>query len=273
MAAEVPIPGAGAGLRARTDGTGAAVGPDRLAGNLEGCCCCCSLAFPFLLAVVALLVLLGLLIELGALARARAGFGIGHRYVFGLLLLSLPGSYVNVPVAVLPARQAVVEREEIVDGTRFAIPRVVHQQPLPLAVNVGGAVIPVLLSVALAVKNSLLLRSLLGIVLVAVAVHPLARVSSGVGIIAPGLVPPAIAAMVGLLLGRKAAPPLAYVCGVLGTLLGVDLTHLDAVRDAGAPLAAIGGAGTFDGIFITGVLALLLAAMRLPPLRRPPGRS
>ena len=32
-----------------------------------------------------------------------------------------------------------------------------------------------------------------------------------------------------------------------------------SIKKLGAPVASIGGAGTFDGIFFTGVLAVLLA--------------
>ena len=35
--------------------------------------------------------------------------------------------------------------------------------------------------------------------------------------------------------------------------------NLDKIKKLGAPVASIGGAGTFDGIFSTGVLAVLLA--------------
>ena len=41
--------------------------------------------------------------------------------------------------------------------------------------------------------------------------------------------------------------------------IGADLMNLDKIKKLGAPVASIGGAGTFDGIFSTGVLAVLLA--------------
>jgi uncharacterized membrane protein len=58
---------------------------------------------------------------------------------------------------------------------------------------------------------------------------------------------------------------LAYIAGSLGTLIGADLTNLDKVRGLGAPVASIGGAGTFDGIFLTGILAVLLASLYARP--------
>ncbi|MDR9481040.1 MAG: DUF1614 domain-containing protein, partial [Spiribacter sp.] len=42
-------------------------------------------------------------------------------------------------------------------------------------------------------------------------------------------------------------------------LLGADLMRLGNVRGLGSPIASIGGAGTFDGVFITGIVAVLLA--------------
>jgi uncharacterized membrane protein len=65
-------------------------------------------------------------------------------------------------------------------------------------------------------------------------------------------------------LSRQNAAPLAYIAGSMGTLIGADLTNLDKVRGLGAPVASIGGAGTFDGIFLTGILAVLLASIFHP---------
>ena len=72
-------------------------------------------------------------------------------------------------------------------------------------------------------------------------------------------VPPIAAAAVSLVLAFRRAPPMAYVSGSMGTLIGADLLNLGKVQGLGAPVASIGGAGTFDGIFVTGILAVLLA--------------
>jgi uncharacterized membrane protein len=50
----------------------------------------------------------------------------------------------------------------------------------------------------------------------------------------------------------------AYVSGTLGTLIGADLTNLHSIGKLGAPVASIGGAGTFDGVFLSGLIAVLL---------------
>jgi uncharacterized membrane protein len=86
----------------------------------------------------------------------------------------------------------------------------------------------------------------------------------GVGIAVPVFLPAIIAALVSLLLSRKDAAPLAYISGSMGTLIGADLTNLDKVAGLGAPVASIGGAGTFDGIFLTGIVAVLLAGFVTP---------
>ena len=73
------------------------------------------------------------------------------------------------------------------------------------------------------------------------------------------IVPHLVAAGVALPLAFRRAPPLAYVSGSMGTLIGADLMNLGKISRLGAPVVSIGGAGTFDGVFLTGILAGLLA--------------
>lgn len=191
-----------------------------------------------------LVALLGL-IELGVLEYTYARLGIGHRFFTGLLLASLLGSVVNVPLTA-------VGRQEAVLAPAFGGRTVI-------AVNLGGAVIPALLSLYL-----IWLHRMFGVGAIAVAVvggtsHALARPIPGKGISLPIFVPPVVAAVTALLLAPDAAPALAYAAGSLGTLLGADVANLYRIRELGAPLVSIGGAGTFDGIFLTGILAVLLA--------------
>ena len=77
----------------------------------------------------------------------------------------------------------------------------------------------------------------------------------------PTFAPPLLAAGVALVLSRRFAAPIAYIGGNLGVLIGADLLNLGRLRSLGAPVASIGGAGTFDGIFLTGVIAVLLASL------------
>jgi len=100
---------------------------------------------------------------------------------------------------------------------------------------------------------------LLGIAVVAAIVHSLAQIVPGVGIAVPMIVPPLAAAAVGLVLAFRQAPPVAYVSGSMGALIGADLANLQRIGELGAPVVSIGGAGTFDGVFLTGIIAGLLA--------------
>jgi uncharacterized membrane protein len=93
----------------------------------------------------------------------------------------------------------------------------------------------------------------------ALAVLWMARPTEGVGITLPVFLPPVITALVALLLASESAAPLAYISGTLGTLIAADLLHLGALQGMHAPIASIGGAGTFDGIFMVGLVAMLLA--------------
>jgi uncharacterized membrane protein len=120
------------------------------------------------------------------------------------------------------------------------------------------------MSIYLLTSRRLWVSGAIATAIVAVVLHWLANPVPGVGIAVPIFVPALITAAVSLLLSRRDAAPLAYISGSMGTLIGADLTNLDKVAGLGAPVASIGGAGTFDGIFITGILAVLLAGLYRP---------
>jgi uncharacterized membrane protein len=217
------------------------------------------LALPFVLGLFLLIGLLLALIEVGVLKYAYTKIGVDRRYVFLLLLLSLLGSYVNIPVAHLPGEQVVTDRVMTYFGMRYVIPMVQEWPGTVIAINLGGAVLPMLLSLYLLVKHRLYGSGLLGVVIVTAVVHWLATPVPGVGIAVPTFIPPLVATGTAWVLQRRSAPPLAYIAGSLGTLIGADLLNLGQIQGLGAPVASIGGAGTFDGIFLTGILAVILA--------------
>jgi uncharacterized membrane protein len=216
---------------------------------------------PFLLLLLALLGLVVGMAAMRLLRYASVSMGISLPSLVTILALSLLGSYVNIPIAYLPERETTTLAQISFFGVTYAVPLIHEWSATVLAVNLGGALIPIAVSLYLMAKNRLWGLSVLGIAIVAVICHWLARPVPGLGIAEPVLVPAAATAFVALLLARRHAAPLAYVCGSLGTLIGADLLNLDKIQGLGAPVASIGGAGTFDGIFVTGLLAVLYAGL------------
>jgi uncharacterized membrane protein len=214
----------------------------------------------FAIALLALFIL----IQLGVLRYAYMRIGLDPRVAMLVLVGSLLGSYINIPVAELPEAQIVSGKLIDFFGMRYVVPVVTDWPGTIIAVNVGGAVIPCLLSIYLVLRNRIWLTGAVGTAIVAGFVHLVAYAVPGVGIAVPIIAPPLVTAVVAVLLSRKAAAPLAYVCGSLGTLIGADLLNLDKLHGLGVPIASIGGAGTFDGIFVTGIVAVLLAGLRGP---------
>ena len=216
----------------------------------------------FFLAFWFLLALLVALVQIGILQYVFESMGISRRYMLALLLFSLLGSYINIPIARLPGGHH-EEVGHLVDffGIQYVVPYLVNSPDTVLAVNLGGAVIPFLLSLYLIVKHELYGKAFVAVAIVTLLVHLMARPVPGVGIAVPILIPPLVTALVALSLSSWNPAPLAYVAGSLGTLIGADLMNLDKVRGLGAPVASIGGAGKFDGIFLTGVVAVLLTSI------------
>lgn len=229
------------------------------------------LTWPFGLALFVVFAVVVALIELGILRYAFAKVGVESRYIIGLLFLSLLGSSINIPILELPAEQVVSDQIVQYAGVYWIVPAVQEWPRTVIAINVGGAVIPIILSIGLLVQHNLYLRGLLATLIVALVVHWLAQPIKGVGIAVPTFIPPVVAAASAMLLAWNRAAPLAYIAGSLGTLIGADLMNLDKLRGLGAPVASIGGAGTFDGIFVAGVLAvLLIPSFGLPTKPTPP---
>jgi uncharacterized membrane protein len=219
------------------------------------------LTFPFFSALAGILALLVLLVQLGALGHAYTRLGMSGWSAMLLLVASLAGSYFNIPVAALPQEQVLSGQEIVFYGMHYMVPIVTEWPGTIVAVNVGGAVIPCVISLYLLAKLRLWGKGLVTATGVAVACHLLARPIIGLGIALPIFVPAIVTAFLALLLSRRYAAPLAYIGGSLGVLVGADLLNLDKIQGLGAPVASIGGAGTFDGIFLTGVLAVLIASV------------
>jgi uncharacterized membrane protein len=219
--------------------------------------------------LVFLFIGLVILIQLRILRYAYMRLGVSPGAALMLLFGSLIGSYFNIPVTVLPGQT--VQSGQIVDffGMQYVVPYVVSSPGTVVAVNVGGAVIPTLMSTYLVIRYQLWLKALIATVVIAVVIHLMATPVHGLGIAVPVFAPVVATAILAFLLSREYAAPLAYIGGSMGTLIGADLLNLDKINGLGAPVASIGGAGTFDGIFLTGILAVLLAAIASPSRPRP----
>ncbi len=228
-------------------------------------------SFTFLILLIIILVFgLGALF-LGVILSAfmKIGFSAGDALL--ILLLSLVGSSINIPLAKLKSdAPAVTDSYVRFFGVSYRVPiRRLTRNETILAVNVGGAIIPILISAYLLTQfPSSALMAGAGVLIVALVTHAVAKPIRGIGIATPALVPPLTAAVAAFFLPSIIHNPgisieqgrfiTAYAGGVLGTLIGADILNLGKIRDLGAPVASIGGAGTFDGIFLSGFIALLL---------------
>jgi uncharacterized membrane protein len=219
------------------------------------------ISWPVYAALFIALGVLTVLIQIGLIRYVYARLGISPGTALVLLFASLLGSYVNLPVAHFPEETVTVTRHVDFFGIEYSVPEEVDWPGTIIAVNLGGAVIPVMLSLYLLFKNRILLQSLIATAVVTAVCNALAEPVPGAGIAIPIFIPPIAACVVSLIVAWRNAPAVAYVSGSLGTLIGADLMNLNAIRGLGTPVASIGGAGTFDGIFVTGIGAVILASL------------
>jgi len=208
-----------------------------------------------------LLTVVVVVLFIGVTEVAFQKIGFTRLQVALILVATFLGSSVNIPVRRVKSREKIVEMHEVeFFWIRYRIPHIsVEEVSTLVAVNLGGAVIPTIVSFDLLRSHPDQVPSaLLGVGLTAIVVHLVAKKVPGLGITTPAFVPPIAAALIAFLLAPSYPSVVAYVAGTLGTLIGADLSNLRDIPSLGAPVASIGGAGTFDGVFLSGILAVLL---------------
>ncbi len=210
-----------------------------------------------LLLLFALGVLIAL-IQLGLLQIAFNKLGLSSSSAYLLLFSSLFGSMFNLPLFTIRTDPQIPIRVPRPLFPGFPLMRFSDRTMVTL--NVGGGLIPIGFSLYLFQNSGVsLIEVIQGVFFVSLVSYFFSRPIHGLGIGMPILIAPLSAALIAVLLNPDHSPPLAYISGTMGVLIGADLMRLKDIRKMGAPFAAIGGAGTFDGIFVTGIVAVLLA--------------
>jgi uncharacterized membrane protein len=207
------------------------------------------------------LAFVAVLVQIGLISIAFDKLGLSKESAYLLLLCTLAGSLINLPLFSLKADSEVplkMPPQLLRLPFFFKLPPVTDR--ILITVNVGGAVVPAAFSLYLIAHNPLHpLQVATAVAVVAFIANRISGPIPGAGIGMPTLVAPFAAALIATFLDAQLRAPLAYIGGTLGVLIGADLLRLNDIRKLGVPFASIGGAGTFDGVYITGLLAVLLA--------------
>jgi uncharacterized membrane protein len=214
----------------------------------------------FLLLVLLLPLLFGELMT-GSLVKLH----LAPRTALLLTLAIFAGSVVNIPVKRIAHNQPVMRHPLAVWGLHDMWPGLgAESRETVIAVNLGGCVIPAAIALwELPHITALGIRPTVGVAIAAlvniVICQRIARPVPRVGILLPALVPALGAALLAIVLVPGDAAPVSFVAGIAGPLIGADLLHLGEIEKSATGIASIGGAGTFDGIVLSGIVAAYLA--------------
>ncbi|MBO8180805.1 MAG: DUF1614 domain-containing protein [Archaeoglobus sp.] len=223
---------------------------------------------PLILPLFLLLIFLPLLLLMflfTGTAVFQLVFGVDAETAMLIFLFILIGSFINIPIY---EREGVVyETTYRVFGLMYAVKK---RQKMVVAVNLGGCVFPSILAIKALFD---LLRYipfsawLATFLLASAVIYYFARPVPNVGIVVPMLIPPLTAAFFSFLTLMMIdapvllLPKLAFSTGVLSALFGADILHLKDLEKIGSGVVSIGGAGTFDGIFLTGIFAVIFSVL------------
>jgi len=168
--------------------------------------------FGFLLSVVIIL----LLLSVTEVAFQRLGFT--RLEVVLILIGTFLGSSVNISFHRITSVNRILKQEEVrFFWITYRIPHFsVEEVSTIVAVNLGGAIIPTVVSLYLIrTHEQQLLPALLGVTITTLVVHLVARKVPGLGITTPAFIPPLTAVLVAYLLALDAPNLVAYVAGTL----------------------------------------------------------
>ncbi|HOK80830.1 MAG TPA: DUF1614 domain-containing protein [bacterium] len=199
-----------------------------------------------------LLFLFLVVLPIQAVRIALEKIGLSPAVAFFVLLASLVGSFINIPLAV-KTPDGFVPAFSYFGGFLTDVPHDVSV----IAINVGGAIVPLCLCLYL-IPKARFLPLFFATIISALICHKLAKVVPGIGVQLPAFIPPIVAVFLAFLFSPGNKIPVAYISGVCGVLIGADLMNLGNLGDF-AGMMSIGGAGVYDGIFLVGIISALLA--------------
>ena len=163
----------------------------------------------------------------------------------------------------LTDKQALLFIGAVVAGSFIDIP--LMSEPIAVSINVGGAVLPAVLSLWLITKadeNVERIRAIGASIAVAAAVWLGSRYlpyEPENMFLDPKLIYGISAGLIAYLAGRSRRS--AFIGGVLGIVLS-DIIHMVTLLNAGIPgRTDIGGAGVFDVTIIAGIVAVMVAEL------------
>ncbi len=223
------------------------------------------LTWPFLL-LIALTFVFTFVFFSSAVIMAFHRLGLPPDVAVTLFTFALVGSFINIPIAEEVTYEPVIRVREVgFFGVLYPVSYFDwEERKTVIAINVGGALVPLsialyeLLRLVYLGEYGLLMNTLLAVLIASLLSNAVARPVRGLGIVMPTFFPPLVAVLLGWLLGNGNPTLVAYVSGTLGVLIGADLMNWKKIKQLGAPMVSIGGAGTFDGIFLAGIIAVLL---------------
>lgn len=182
--------------------------------------------------------------------------------------ISLLGSAINIPLTYIKTVEYGLYYQEInIFGIRWFLPSIgLRERKTLIAINLGGAIIPLAISTYILTRLpqtvNVYMKIAIATIIISITVNKLSRIIPGFGIAVPGFIPPLITALTSIAISMippKCNPAfIAYISGTLGTLIGADLMNMNRIPELGASMVSIGGAGTFDGIYLTGIVAAAL---------------
>ncbi|MEM1626728.1 MAG: DUF1614 domain-containing protein [Sulfolobaceae archaeon] len=230
---------------------------------------------PFRRILLPIYILLGFLLAIISIDYFKNVFeNAGYPHELSIILsvllpfLSLLTSPINIIIKKIP-RKDILEQVDVIYffGIPFYFPRIkIVDDFTIIAINIGGAIVPLLVSFLLlsTFKEFNLLKILVIIILSTIFSNKTSKVIAGLGVIANPYLSPILNGTLSFILFQQQLsliPISTYIATVIGAIVGADLLNLKKIIETRPQLISIGGLGTFDGIYVSGLIGMFFGEL------------
>jgi len=213
----------------------------------------------YLYLIIVTAIVLSLLSYLGFIQQLAQLLELNFYIVIAAIMLIPLTTLIHIPVRRIQVVHAIPQTQVV----GLIVPkRSLYRGYTLIAVNLGGAVLPVSYSIILYLIFPIPLTTLLIILLITTTVSfLLSRPIPGFGIGLPIFSVPVVTALTTHYLIDEYVITTAYIAGTIGVMLGADGLRARDIKQLGSSFVSIGGAGILDSIVLTGFISVILVSL------------
>ena len=214
---------------------------------------------PHLFRILITALVLGLLFYSGGFIQITESAGLNSLLIMSAIILIPITAFIHIPFRRIQVVHAIPQAP--IAG--WIVPkRTLYRGHTLIAINLGGAILPLIYSVTLYLLFPVTITSFLFVISIStLSSYLLSRPIPGFGIGMPIFSTPIITALATHYIANEHVISTAYIAGTFGVIIGADVLRFNDIKKLESSFVSIGGAGIMDSIVLTGFISVLFVSL------------